>query len=202
LVIAGFAGIGVGVFTLFKIKRQADLMERQANIQAAGMRQWVDVEVSGIDAGQSPTDEFGDLRESLDVTISFKATNNTSYALTTKKMEIQLCRGTKGRKTLWEPFVLNEERILPPSSTSKERSHHVSIPIRLNRVEVDNFANTVLFIPVKGSVFFEPAIRGKTEEQSFDLVAKFGPNLAQTVKSWWANVAVPDNSKTESQNPN
>jgi hypothetical protein len=69
----------------------------------------------------------------------------------------------------------------------------------LNGIEVENFEKVNLFIPVKGSVFFEPAIKGRIEKQDFDLVAKFGPNLAHTVQGWWANVAVPDNSNTDSQ---
>jgi hypothetical protein len=77
LAIIGALGVGAAVKTLRAIKRQTDL-------QAAGMRQWVDVEA--IDC-HSTEPWLSHDKPQFAVEINFQAINNTANVLTIKKIE-------------------------------------------------------------------------------------------------------------------
>jgi hypothetical protein len=158
----GFAASLIGVFTLLAIKRQS-------NLQAASLRQWVDVEVTGSETDDSLRDAFGELAKSGEVRVRFKAINETSLPLTIVKIVTRVSRTRVGGKLVWEVFETDEWAILPPSKPGKESSHPFFVFLGLDEGGVRAYVDHTMLISIRGVIYFRSAA-GKIDKQSFGKV--------------------------------
>jgi hypothetical protein len=163
---------------------------KQANIQAAGMRQWLDVELIASDTGETPlTDEFGKFVASLDAKLHFKAVNNSPYPLTVKKAQISISRNRYDGKMKWESFVIEETAILPPGGRGSQNTYHFFIRLRLEGAGVESYARDNFFASIVGNVSFEPVIGESIIDQSFGSIGRCGPSGA-SFTGYWSKEAV------------
>jgi len=166
-------------------------MKRQADIQAAAMSQWLDVECVASDTAGSPLlDDSKKYVSSLNVKIHFKAINNTAYPLMVKRTEISISRNHYDGKMRWENFAIEEPAILPPSRPNREGSYHFFINLPLNGAGVESYARDNFFASVVGSVFFEPVTGESIVEQRFGSIAQCGPSGAK-FNGYWSKEATP-----------
>jgi hypothetical protein len=166
LVVVGFLQVWLLWSTLGAMKRQADLMKQQGDIQVAAMQQWVDVVTTeaGVDNQKSL------LNTLLDVNLGFKAVNNTSFMLTVKKIVTKVSFLAER----WETFTITTSVSLPPSK-GKESAYPFYIPLKLNTEQAKLFkSGTVLTI--HGEVGFEDCLR-KNQVDEFGGLYKFSPNV-------------------------
>jgi hypothetical protein len=165
-------------------------MKRQADIQAAAMSQWLDVEFVASDtAGSELTDELGNFVPSFEAKLHFKAINNSAYPLTVKRAEISISRNHYDGKMRWENFAIEETAILPPAGKGKESAYHFFIRLGIEGAGVESYARDSYFASVVGNVFFEPVIADRIVDQRFGSIARCGPSGA-TFTGYWSKEAV------------
>jgi len=164
------AGIGIWL-----ANRTLNAIQRQADLQEAGMRQWVDVELVGMEGG-TRVEASGEVKPDAVAKIKFKAINNTSLPFTVKKIVTNISRNRSGETPGWEVFEVEDEAILPPSKDEKESSHPFFVPLDLDEAARRAYLDGNFMFSASGRVFFEPAVGRRREEQSFGYVAVCGPN--------------------------
>ena len=180
LFFAGIAGILVALKTLEAIKRQAD-------IQAAGMRQWVDVGTKGVDSPDS-------LKEPFTVHLKFEAVNNTAFPFTIEKIVTKV--GLQA--DTWETFTVETSVTLPPSGEARHSAYPFYVAMKLSGIEAEWFKmGTVL--TVNGEVTFKDCLQ-KTDVQWFGGLYKWGVDLFEYLEPLGI---VPDqHTERDGQNPN
>jgi hypothetical protein len=137
LLIVGIAGVCAAVKTLGRIERQALIMERQLALQAAAMRQWVEVTEWTATVDKREDDN------SKEFTVGFDIRNPTKLPLIIHKTEVRSFTTTltndvrvsiipEGRHRIWFTFGFNE-------TMQKEYAtlNSVSFPIQLTIWLVD-----------------------------------------------------------------
>jgi hypothetical protein len=178
LVIVGFCGVGIGIRTLRAIRKQA-------NIQAAGMRQWVDVQVTSSDC--NCVFELGGIKYEADkVNIWFSVSNETTYPLTIQEVFVKTSvSGSDEPK--WDIYKGEEEVILSPGKGREVvigrkniHDYHFVVVLNLDQARAEEYIAHKLHVSVSGYVRFQPVI-GEIEKQSFGYLVSCGPNKAAMV---------------------
>jgi hypothetical protein len=145
LAIIGIAGGRLAWNTLSTIKKQVDL-------QAAGIRQWIDVE-------PVRTEAFGSsLIDNYEVRAMFEAFNNTGYVMTIKKIITKV--GIEANT--WEVFTVETNVTLPPSK-KKSSGYFFYAPIA--KMKKEWYESTSL-LTVYGEITFEDCM-DSTRVQEF-----------------------------------
>src|ERR1700721_376111 len=105
LALVGIGAVIAALKTLWAIRKQADL-------QAAGMKQWIDVQVIKSTCEQAYV--LGGVEFHAErVEIWFSATNQTDYPLTIQKIFVKIS-GNRSDGPTWEPYTRKGEIILSP----------------------------------------------------------------------------------------
>jgi len=171
--VAGWAGI-MALMTLWAIRKQAD-------IQAAGMKQWVDVQVINSDCELSYV-LGGVALHAETIRIWFSASNQTPYPLTIEEVFVELSRRrSDGPK--WEAYRKKEIIILSPSKDREPTvigqksifDHHFYITLKLDDQLIEEYKSQKLAVSISGHVTFNPVI-GPVESQSFAYLISCGLN--------------------------
>jgi hypothetical protein len=206
LFFVGLGGIIAAGFTLRAINRQADLMKVQSDIQAAAMRQWLDVEFMRSDTAEMVfTDSLGEYVPFINAKLHFRAVNNTPYPLTVKRADVSVSRDWDDGKCRWESFAVEETAILSPGGEKRgENTYNFFVCFRIEGAKVETYARDVYFASVVGAVSFEPVIGAAITQQTFSTIARCGPSGAKS-KGYWSKEAVlvsNEEYQPSRQNPN
>jgi hypothetical protein len=165
-IVAGWAGI-MALMTLRAINKQADVMKIQADIQAATMLQWIDIETKGVE-GASP------IGEPFEIRLKFEAVNNTPYVLTIQKIVTNV--------SLWaleeEVFTVGVNVRLPPNRSSKSSAYPFYVGCTTIGKEVFE-QGTVLTI--NGEITFKDC-REQTQVQWFNGLYACGPKAFRALQ--------------------
>ena len=173
-----FGLVAVGILQVVLLKRTWKTIERQANIQAAGMKQWVAVDVISSSCTNIGSKELDRIRNEADkVNIWFSASNETSYSLKIKEVFVKTSvNGSDG-----PAYKGKEEVILSPSkgregAIGKKHTYEYQFVVVLNldQAGVEEYIANKLHVSVSGYVLFQPAI-GEIEKQTFGYVVSCGP---------------------------
>ena len=185
-VLAGVAG-WLAYKTLRAIKRQAD-------IQAAGMKQWVAVDVISSSCTNIGSNELDRIRNEADkVNIWFSASNETLYPLTIQEIVVETTvsgsEGSKGK------VKIEEIRILSPGKGREvvigqknihdyyrqlQAEFRFIVDINLDQLRVEEYIARELLVSVNGYVRFQSAI-GEIEKQVFKYMVSCGPGSAHAL---------------------
>ena len=173
-VLAGWAGV-MALKSLRAINRQAE-------IQAAGMKQWVDVRVISSDCKCVPV-LGGTEYEADKVNIWFSVSNETLYPLTIQEICVKTSvSGSDGPK--WEPYKGAVEVILSPGKGREVvigqkniHDYHFVVVLNLDQVRAEEYIAHKLHVSVSGYVRFRPVI-GEIEKQAFGYLVACGPSNA------------------------
>ena len=171
--VAAWAGY-LALKTLRAIKRQAD-------IQEASMRQWVDVEIVGI---EPPDMKHPDSQQATRVVIciKFRAINNTLLPFTIKKIVTRISRNRGHQKPEWEVFEVDEEMIVPPFKEGNGSSYPFFVMLDLEEAAIKEYLDSKFVVSISGQVFFEPAVGRRVEQQSFGYMTACGLNGIRTLQ--------------------
>jgi hypothetical protein len=174
--VAGWAGI-MALKTLWAIRKQSD-------IQAAALRQWIDVQVTNCEC------EVIYPRGLVKITgetikIWFSAANPTPYPLTIQEVVVKISRKRPdGPK--WETYSRKEEIILPPKGREAEQGntfeHRFFVPLDLNGEMIEECQNSSLLVSISGHISFRPVI-GQVERHAFGYLILCGPNNVNVLRS-------------------
>jgi hypothetical protein len=180
------------VFTFFVIAWQAvetrtaaEATLKQAEIQAAGMKQWVDMRVTTTSVKEWHATAIGGDRLAKIISVHFSASNKTRYPLTIKEVVVYISRERLGEPS-WEQYTKTEEIILAPKTDEtvidggSMFDHNFSVPLILDVAQAAQYNAHTLSFSVTGSIRFKPAI-GPPEDQGFSFVVKSGPNLTRAL---------------------
>jgi hypothetical protein len=129
---------------------------RQSDIQAAGMRQWVDIEALGCSSAN-----YSLLRNGPDfaVDISFEAVNNTANVLTIRKIETIVEMVPDGS----EVFIVETNVDLSPDKKSENNRYPFYIPAQSIKRELFNKGTVVT---INGAITFDDCL-GKRRSDYF-----------------------------------
>lgn len=169
-------------------------IKRQADIQAAGMKQWVAVDVISSSCTNIGSNELDRIRNEADkVNIWFRASNETLYPLTIQEIFVETTvSGSDGSK---EQVKIEEIRILSPGKGREvvigqknihdyQRQLQATYPfvvgLNLDQLRVEEYVARKLLVSVSGYVRFQPAI-GKIENQVFKYTVSCGPGSAHAL---------------------
>jgi hypothetical protein len=170
----------VGGFQVWLLLRTWRTIGRQADIQAAGMRQWVDVQVTTTECKQ--TFVLGGTNFTGPVLLWFRASNPTSYPLTIQEIFVEISRRrTDGPK--WESYSRKEEIILSPGRDREiaiigQKSifdHHFYVVLEIDDLMTEEYKAHKFVVSVNGNLTFLPVI-GPVEQQAFSYLTTCGPN--------------------------
>ncbi len=147
--------------------RQARIMQQQANIQAAGMRQWVDVGSWEIYPSEPPHYAIGQGRlvkkpETVKLKILFKVINNTERPVTILSISTKV-HVAGGRNC--NEFTINEQSVVAP----KGGTFTTITPVALIGGEVDRYILESVIFDIFPRIVFEDAMR-QHNEQSLEQV--------------------------------
>jgi len=131
-------------------------IRRQTDIQAAGMRQWVDVEVLGCRPAKR---HFAPKNPKFAVDISFEAVNNTANVLTVRKIET-IVDMTPDES---EVFIVETNVDLSPDKSSENNRYPFFISSQSIRRE---WFEKGTIITINGSVTFDDCL-GKQRSEYF-----------------------------------
>jgi hypothetical protein len=180
LLIVGGLQVWIVWKTLGAIKRQADLMKSQTDVQRANMRQWVVCEFVKTEY-EGNIYEGRELVRLLPISIKLQAVNRTNLPLTITRIVTRISRPVAGRDTSWETFEVEEREILPPMIGGQGGAYPFYVPLQLEGEAVKAYQSDQFMISVSCQVFFEPAIGG-TEEQSFGSLVRCGATLDRILR--------------------
>lgn len=110
--VAGLALVVIAGIGICLANRTLNAIQRQADLQEASMRQWVDVELTGTDTG-TRVEASGEIKPDAILRIKFRAVNNTSLPFTIKKIITKISRDRGDQTIGWEVFEVEDEAILP-----------------------------------------------------------------------------------------
>jgi len=182
---------GVTGWLAFKTLRA---IKRQADIQAAGMKQWVAVDVISSSCTNIGSNELDRIRNEADkVNIWFSASNETLYPLTIQEIfvETTVC-GSGGSK---EQVKIEEIRILSPGKGPEvvisqknvhdyqrqlQATYRFVVVLNLDQLTVEEYIARKLLVSVNGYVRFQSAI-GEIEKQVFKYTVSCGPGSAHAL---------------------
>jgi hypothetical protein len=183
LTVLGLVAAGIGLLTIVAIKGQSD-------IQAASLKQWVDVEA--IDANSSPLFDGDVPLESAKVWLTFKASNNTSLPLTLRRVESEV-RNPDGT---FQPSIVSDDVVLAPHSSDKSGGYTFFATAALTGKEyVELFSKKNAFFRVSMKIKFSPALRQrKLETQQLHFYLCTGPEWVVAVDA----VGIPDTRHKQS----
>lgn len=174
LVVAAFLTLVVVGWQSRATARATKAMERSVNLQEANMRQWVDVEITGVQSIDALTDG-AKLRENVVIQIKFKAINNTPHTFKIKKVTTKISRNRGPEEMGWETFEVEEEATLPPSKEGKESNYPFYVTLDLEGPAVKTYMDDKLLVSIAGYVFIEPAIGGSgPQAESFGYLTVCG----------------------------
>ncbi len=154
LCLVGIAGIVAAIRTLGLMQHQVDVMRQQADIQAAGMQQWVDVEEREVN-----THEMKD--QSLKLDLTFEAVNNTNYALTIEQIVTSFELLTRAPIK----FTVREGKMLAPSAKSGMNLYPFFVSARLEGNDVDRVMKGTM-VGIFGKITFKDCLQ-QTRVQDF-----------------------------------
>jgi hypothetical protein len=147
LALVGIGAVIAALRTLWAIRKQAD-------IQAAGMQQWIDVETKGVKAVQLHGEPFA-------AQLQFEAVNNTPYLLTIQRIVTRL--------SVWpeeeEVFTVSETVRLPPTKESANNAY----PFYIGSTTIEQAA----LLTVNGEITFTDCF-GSEQVQWFGGLYEWG----------------------------
>lgn len=173
-ILAGLGLVGgvLGGLTLWTINRQV-------NLQAAALRQWVDVE--GVEAGSDKLAIINALLSGHEqIELRLQAVNNTPYPLTLKKIVSHLNQYKPSDHDRWDRFEARETVILPPSKGTMKSSHPFFIPISIEEEMVEVFHAGRYPVGVRVDILFEDCM-GKKQKQEFAGMYMIGPDCLKAL---------------------
>jgi hypothetical protein len=178
-IVAGWAGI-MALKTLWAIKQQAD-------IQAAGLKQWVDVQVTTSKCKQRFV--RGGVEHLADkIEIWFRAANQTAYPLTIQEVLVKISRARPdGPK--WEEYRRKEEITLSPRTDEEViigqkniHDYHFFVPLDLDVGMAAQYNAHTFKVSISGHISFKPVI-GQVEKQNFGYSVSCGPDNVRVFPS-------------------
>jgi hypothetical protein len=153
LTVAAFLTLVVVTWQSVATARATKAMQKSVTLQEANMRQWVDVEIVGVQHVPiaSPQGE-------LVIQIKFKAVNNTSLPFKIKKVVTHISRNREPEKMEWEIFEVEDEVTLPPSKEARESSYPFFAILELEGPAIKTYLDDKFLLSIGGCVFIEPAV--------------------------------------------
>lgn len=185
-------------------KDAAQAALKQAEIQIAGLRQWLDVRVTTSRCQKAYVLGGVDyLAEHIEV--YFRATNQTSYPLTIQEISVKISRERRDGPR-WEPYMRKEEVILPPRTDDTAivgqqniGDHDFFVPLDLDVGMAAQYRAHTLMLSISGQVSFKPVI-GEVEKQWFGYLVQCGPDTARVFAM--SSELKAEEETSQPQNPN
>lgn len=154
LCLVGIVGIVAAIRTLGLMQHQVDVMRQQADIQAAGMQQWVDVEEREVNAHEMKD-------QSLKLELTFEAVNNTNYPLTIEQVVTSFELLTRAPIK----FTIRDIKMLAPSAKSGMNLYPFFVSARLEGNDVDRVMKGTV-VGIFGQITFKDCLQ-QTRVQDF-----------------------------------
>jgi hypothetical protein len=172
----------VGALQIVLLRRTWRTIERQADIQTAGMQQWVEVQVTKSECEH--TFVLGGIEyKAGKIDIWFSASNQTDYPLTIQKIFVKIS-GNRSDGPAWEPYIREEKIILSPGRGKEPEigkrnawEHRFFVTIDLDAPMIEEYKIRQFVASVSGRISFKPAV-GPSEEQWFGCLVCCGPDWA------------------------
>ncbi len=155
---------GVATWTLFSIKRQADLMEIQARLQAAAMKQWIEVSILKLEDQGRTRNSVGEVLPSKKIRVWIQAKNTSPHALT---MQIITALITIRETENVFYFECREAMPVAPSGAKGDR-YSLPIPLNLTDQMMDDYRSGSLTFPITGMISFDSSV-GPPNKQLYAL---------------------------------
>lgn len=177
---ANWALVVVGIAAGYLTWKTLRAIKRQAEIQAVGLRQWLDISPEG---GRCvATSVLGGIDYNGPLTIWFNVTNPTPYPLTITEVSLKVSRKRPDGPT-WEPFSRKEKVVLPPKKENiSEPGYRFSIVLDLDAQMREDYNRHEFHTSISGHAAFQPAM-GKPERTNFGWLIRWGPPVFMEVMS-------------------
>lgn len=153
-------------------------MRESVQTQAAGLKQWIDVQIMGSD-WNPPTS----------IMLKFNAANQTPYPLTIKGILVKVS-GNRSGDPKWEEFPRKEETILSPGvrrevviGQADTSQYQFLAVVGLDAPMVEAYRRNNLTLSISGHISFKPVI-GPIEKQVFGEMVVCGHNRVQVLPLW------------------
>ena len=173
LVVVGSLQAVYVIKTLIAIERQALLMERQANIQVASLQPWLRLGRSTCSSQSLPV-QFGGVRESVYLTLSYEIVNPTSTPVRLQAIKWFISKEKRGPRPVWEMSGEETREILIPPDKEGNTPYLSMANIKIEGIQqVELFLSYHLPLEVRGEITFLN-IEGSPVLQTFPHLAICG----------------------------
>jgi hypothetical protein len=157
--IFNFGLVVVGGFQVWLLRWTWKTIERQTDIQEAGMTQWVNVVPERI-AVETKSTTFPP--EKVTLHLYWRIVNDTSHPLTLQKIETKVARGEKQ----WDCFRTEPDEVIPPKAEQGQNFYVFYVEVSLDEGETREFLDKGKLFTIVGKAFYRQ-VSGKPAEQFF-----------------------------------